>query len=217
MAVLNYSRQSGAVTAGNLDIGVTVVGVGGIGSPVVLALAKMGVPKISVYDDDVVEDHNLPNQIYRIQDLGRPKVEAIKSICSEFSDTEIVANACKFSGANIKGILLSGVDTMLSRKNIWDRVRLNPDIMWYIDGRMGFEVCRIYTVRPCDRDDIRFYEKTLYSDSDAQELPCTARAIIYNVFVVSGLMANQVKRCVCAQPRSREVIFDLATLTCLNK
>jgi hypothetical protein len=77
---------------------------------------------------------------------------------------------------------------------------------------MGAEVCRICTVNPCDPDDVKWYEKTLFSDDKASEEKCTEKAIIYNTFVISGLIASQVKKYARAQPFAREIIMDLKTL-----
>ena len=56
---------------------VCVVGVGGLGSPVSIQLASMGVGYLRLIDRDVVEISNLQRQhIYGIDKLGYPKVEA---------------------------------------------------------------------------------------------------------------------------------------------
>jgi bacteriocin biosynthesis cyclodehydratase domain-containing protein len=56
---------------------VVVLGAGGLGSWAASGLACAGVGRIVVVDDDTVELSNLNRQIlYRMSDLGRPKVEA---------------------------------------------------------------------------------------------------------------------------------------------
>ena len=56
---------------------VLVVGAGGLGSPVVSALAAAGVGVLGVVDDDVVELSNLQRQVlHGTADLGRPKVDS---------------------------------------------------------------------------------------------------------------------------------------------
>ena len=54
-----------------------VVGVGGLGSPVSIQLASMGVGRLRLVDRDVVEVSNLQRQhLYGIDMVGYPKVEA---------------------------------------------------------------------------------------------------------------------------------------------
>jgi len=66
----DYWRQLDIVSSEELDFPITLIGCGGIGSPVAMALVKMGCGQISLYDPDCVEAHNLPNQMYRLEDVG---------------------------------------------------------------------------------------------------------------------------------------------------
>jgi molybdopterin/thiamine biosynthesis adenylyltransferase len=204
------------VTPEQLSFPVTIVGAGGIGSPTALTLAKMGCPQITIYDPDTIEQHNLPNQLYRLADVGQPKVKALQAIIHEFTDCEVNPVAERLVEADLSGVVISAVDSMAERQSIWQgsiRYRIRVDL--YVDARMGAEVSRVFSVRPTDPDDVRFYESTLYSDLEATEENCTARAIIYNVLNVASLVANIVKRHARGEEGHRELIFDFATMSLL--
>jgi len=56
---------------------ICVVGLGGLGSPVSIQLASMGVGHIRIVDRDIVENSNLQRQpLYDFDKVGYPKVEA---------------------------------------------------------------------------------------------------------------------------------------------
>jgi len=57
---------------------VGIAGCGGLGSNVALALARTGVGKLVLVDFDVVEPSNLNRQQYFTDQIGLPKVEALK-------------------------------------------------------------------------------------------------------------------------------------------
>lgn len=58
---------------------ICVVGVGGIGNPVVTLLTAMGVGKLKIVDRDIIEISNLHRQhLYTENDIGKVKVEAAK-------------------------------------------------------------------------------------------------------------------------------------------
>jgi len=74
---------------------VCVVGVGGIGNPVVTQLTAMGVGTIKIVDRDVVEISNLHRQhLYTEDDIGRVKVEAARERLRQINlGVEIVVDA----------------------------------------------------------------------------------------------------------------------------
>ena len=56
-----------------------LIGAGGLGAPLALALQAAGAGRIVLVDDDVVDLSNLQRQIlYRTADVGRPKAEAAR-------------------------------------------------------------------------------------------------------------------------------------------
>ena len=60
------------------DAKICVVGVGGIGNPVVTQLTAMGVGKLRIVDRDIIEISNLHRQhLYTEEDVGKVKVEGL--------------------------------------------------------------------------------------------------------------------------------------------
>ena len=58
---------------------VLIIGAGGLGSPVIQYLAASGVGTMGIVDRDTVEISNLHRQvIYRVEDVGRQKVESAR-------------------------------------------------------------------------------------------------------------------------------------------
>ncbi len=57
---------------------VGIAGAGGLGSNCAVALARAGVGSLVVADFDVVQSSNLDRQYYFLDQVGRPKVEALR-------------------------------------------------------------------------------------------------------------------------------------------
>lgn len=62
-----------------------IAGVGGLGSNVAIALARIGVGKLILADFDVVEPSNLNRQQYFIEQIGMYKVDAMKENLSKIN------------------------------------------------------------------------------------------------------------------------------------
>lgn len=201
---LAFHRQIGLVDPKKLyDLRVRIIGVGAIGSMVAIALAKMGVGSIELWDPDTVEKHNLPNQFYRTGDLGKPKVEALtRTLTEDFGAFEVTPFHSAYSTKDASAaalpnaqVVVCAVDSMEFRKDLWEngiRNRYNPKL--YIETRMGGEEFRIYSLDPMASETHSAYESELYSTGEADATPCTERSILYNVMVLGGLVASYVKK-----------------------
>ena len=58
---------------------VGIAGAGGLGSNVAMALARAGVGHLVIVDFDVVEEGNLSRQYYFLDQVGEPKVKALRA------------------------------------------------------------------------------------------------------------------------------------------
>lgn len=199
---------------------ITVIGAGAIGSFVVLALAKMGFEDITVWDFDTVSLENMNCQWYRFEDIGKPKVVALKKIIEDFTKTSI--KECPFAWTPEVlfglqgGIVIAAVDSMKVRKQIWEAAKESSNVHWIIDPRMASEYALCYVMDPTDLDDVRSYEKTLYSDENAVQERCTAKATMYTATMIAGYVAKAVKDIVTGGKYARVTHWDIAMNNMLN-
>ncbi len=131
---------------------VCVVGVGGIGNPVVTQLTAMGVGKLKIVDRDIIEISNLHRQhLYTENDIGRVKVEAAKERLEKInSSVEIEAlpnSVTKYTAQSIVDgfdIVVDALDSIDARYALNDAcIKLNIPLIY--GGALGMlgSICTI--------------------------------------------------------------------------
>ena len=116
---------------------VLVVGVGGLGCPLITYLAASGVGKIGIVDFDKIEISNLNRQtLFGANDLGKLKVmQAKKNINRLNKKVEIITYKKKLSSKNVKNIfkkfdiICDGTDNFNTRYLINDYCKKNKKIL----------------------------------------------------------------------------------------
>ena len=213
-----FTRQMDLITPKELNFPILIIGAGGIGSFTTLALAKMGCSNITVVDFDNVEPHNTPSQLYTSDQIGEYKVEALQKNIRLFTNTSIQILPLKFEDLGMTEIktpkvIISAVDSLETRREIWNKIKDNPNWDFYIDARMGGELIRIFVVSPMAPYSIKKYTKKLFDLTvKASEEPCTGRSVVYNTFINAGLIASLVKKYAKRQEVGLQFTFDLTNM-----
>jgi hypothetical protein len=198
-----FSRQMGLFNPDKHQKRVIILGVGATGSFTALALAKMGIQDIQIWDADYVEMHNCPNQLHRWSDLGRSKVDATKDIVHSFCDglDQTTPNIQTFSrffeeedDFGQGGIVICAADSMAARAMFWEKVKRNMRVDLYIDPRVGGQIIHMYCLDPFNPEHAQMYESTLHSDEESSELPCGERATSDMSFLVASRICRAVRR-----------------------
>ncbi len=102
LEALMASRHTPGVHAKVKAVTVGIAGLGGLGSAIAVALARVGVGKLIVADFDVVESSNLNRQQYFIDQIGMLKTEALVSNLRKINPyVEVEAHAVKLTPDNI--------------------------------------------------------------------------------------------------------------------
>lgn len=202
-------RQLEIIPIAVLGQKLTVIGAGAIGSFTVLSLVKMGFTDVTVYDFDEVSIENMNCQWYRMGDVGKKKVDALKSLIKDFTGVEIKIISDRYENQALDGIVISAVDSMAVRKTIWKNIVEHRTVDHLVDPRMAAEYALCYVMNPHSEKDRETYEKVLYSDKDAIEERCTAKATMYTSTMISGYVAKMVKDLVTKNKYARVSHWDI--------
>jgi molybdopterin/thiamine biosynthesis adenylyltransferase len=189
---------------------VVVIGAGGIGSGVLMGLAKMGVSNISVYDDDMVEAHNIPNQFYTNEAIGVSKVESAKDIARDFSPDaiEIEAYHQKADGRTSLppgAIVIFAVDSLAIRKSLFTSGML-AGAKYLIDARMGGDVILTYNVDLNDSEELDLYLESV--SRTPHKTSCAAQAIAYTILLTAGIVCSSVRNVLTGDKNPFNVVMD---------
>ena len=90
---------------------VCVIGLGGVGSYAVEALARAGIGEFTLIDFDVVGKTNLNRQIIALEStLGLPKTEVLRQRVLDINPSALVHTRQEFLDSSNRGSLLQGMD-----------------------------------------------------------------------------------------------------------
>lgn len=113
LEALMASRHTPGVHAKVKAATVGIAGLGGLGSAIAVALARVGVGKLIVADFDVVEPSNLNRQQYFVDQIGMLKTEALVSNLRKINPyVEVEAHTVKLTPDNILP-MFGTVDVMI--------------------------------------------------------------------------------------------------------
>ena len=145
---MDLSRHITVFNPASVKNDIHIIGVGATGSFVAMELARMGCPVINIYDFDDVEQHNIPNQYYDVNDIGKDKVVALEAklklinpdITVNISTEKVTAEDM----SKMSGYVFLLVDSMKVRKELWEAAKTNTNIINDCESRMGSDQARVY-------------------------------------------------------------------------
>ncbi len=199
---------------------VYIIGCGAIGSFAALALVKMGITKLEVWDADEVDIVNMSNQFFRTKDIGKNKAKALHDLILDFTDVSIKyheelfedGTGCRSYFNNEDAIVISAVDSMKVRKAIYTEIvenKLSQHVKYIIDPRMSAETLSQFAANMTDENSMNNYSNTLYSDENSVAERCTAKSTIYTVTSSTGLICKTVKNIIMQQKYPKSVLWDI--------
>ncbi|SDQ23933.1 ThiF family adenylyltransferase [Microbacterium sp. cf332] len=179
---------------------VAVVGAGGLGSPVILALAAAGVGEITVIDDDVVEYANLQRQvIHRVDDVGTAKVDsAVRAAAALSPETRVHVRRERLDRGNALRLLsgcdlvVDGTDTFATRTDVAAACdELGVPLVWGVIQEFHAQVTVFWTSPPAGTPAVGL--RDLYPAGSAGDLPtCAEVGVLGSLCItVGGMLATE--------------------------
>ena len=179
-----------------------IIGCGAIGSTLAENLARFGFTKISLYDFDRVEPHNIANQMFTGADIGKPKIEAVKELVVKINpeaEKDIKLFPEGWTGQRLSGYVFLCVDNIDLRRKIASENKLNNTIKAMFDFRMGLTDAQHYAADWVKQDMVaNFLNSMNFTHEEAKEaVPVSACNITLSVcptvrIIVASGVANFV-------------------------
>lgn len=156
-----------------------VIGCGAIGSHVAEQLVRYGLTKITLYDFDTVEPHNIANQLFTADDIGKTKVRALADYLYKInpevaSDIKLAEEG--YTGQRLSGYVFLCVDNIDLRREIATACKGNAFVKGMFDFRMRLEDAQHYAADWHDMKSIdAFIASMAFSHDEAKkETPVSA-------------------------------------------
>lgn len=201
------------------DSKVHIIGCGSVGSTIAENLARCGVKNMVLYDFDTVEPHNIVNQMFTQQDVGKSKVEALRDILvninPEITDTiELHPEGWSNKSKRMSGYVFLCVDSIELRREIVEKYMDNLNIKAMFDVRTLLESAQHYAA---DWQDYKMKQDLLNSmqfshDEASEETPVSACGVTLGVAttvrIISALAVNNYINFVKGNGIKKLVIAD---------
>ena len=148
---------------------VHIIGCGAIGSTVGELIAKTGITNITLYDFDKVESHNIANQMFTEQDIGKFKVDALAERMMAINPEMkrgLKIEREGWHGQPLAGYVFMCVDNIDLRREIASSNKDNMNIKAMFDFRMRLTDAQAYAA---DWKNMKMIEAFLNSMNFTQE------------------------------------------------
>ena len=185
------------------DARIHIIGCGSVGSTIAENLARCGVTKMTLWDFDKVEPHNIVNQMFTQNHVGKLKVEALKEILTDINPecTETVELKPEgWQGKLLSGYIFLAVDSIEIRRNFVEKHMDSPYVKAMFDVRTMLTGAQHYAAA---WDDYKMKKNFLASmqfshDEASEEVAVSACGVVLGVVttvrLISALAVNNYIR-----------------------
>lgn len=186
---MNLIKMHGYFHPSQVKKTIHIIGCGAVGSTIAENLARCGLTDFVLYDDDIVESHNIVNQMFREKDIGQKKVDALADILCEINPEikdKIKLVPERYESQPLSGYVFLCVDSIETRKKIATQHKFNPNIILMSDVRLSLTDAQHYMCVWNDPQMVKDFISTMnFTDAEAlAETPQTACNVTLSVCTV---------------------------------
>lgn len=163
-----------------------IIGCGSVGSTLAENLARFGLTKFSLYDFDIVEPHNLANQMFSQEDVGKPKVKAVSEMITKINpeiarDLKIYDKG--YTSQRLSGVVFLCVDNIDLRRQIAEAYKANAFVKAMFDFRTALTDAQHFAADWKDQKMIRDFIASMQFSAEeaAAETPVSACNVTLSV------------------------------------
>lgn len=148
-----------------------IIGCGSVGGNVAVDLVRLGVTKLTLYDFDTVEAHNLANQVFRQKDVGDTKIDALYSILAEINpDIDVKFQREGWTNQQLSGYVFLAPDNIDTRRQIVETNQYNTYIKAMFDFRTELEGAQAFAADWSKPEQIENFLRTMdFTHEEAAE------------------------------------------------
>ena len=171
---------------------VGIAGLGGLGSAIAVALARIGIGRLVLADFDVVEPSNLNRQQYFIDQIGLPKAEALEVNLKRINPyVDYEAHCLRVTPENIPE-LFGAVDVMVEA---FDRADQKAMLLQHFKGRPLVAASGLAGYGPAETIGIRKMGRNIYIVGDLRTGAAPGCGLMApRVGIAAHMQANLVLR-----------------------
>lgn len=189
---MNLSKSHDFFQPEKVGAKVHIIGCGSVGSTVAENLARCGVTDMVLWDFDHVEAKNIVNQMFRVQDVGRLKVEALQDILREINpEIRLTLKPDGWQGELLSGYIFLAVDSIELRRKIAEHHMRTPFVRAVFDFRTGLTNAQHFAADWSEPRDRKNFLRTMeFSHEEAAaETPVSACGITLGVATTCRLVS----------------------------
>lgn len=176
------------------DARIHIVGCGSVGSTIAENIARCGVTKMTLWDFDKVEPHNIVNQMFDQRHIGMLKVEALKDILIDINPEikdEIEVKPDGWKGKLLSGYVFLAVDSIDLRREFVQKHMDSPYVKAMFDVRTMLTGAQHYAA---DWSDYKMKQTFLASmqfshEEAAEEVQVSACGVVLGVVTTVRLIS----------------------------